>query len=328
MDKMGYDLEDHAEVVPVIADEAGGRLMIRLNVTCSLGCRFCTIADIAHLEERGTNDAVAEMDKGRQEGCTELVFMRGEPTMRKDLPALIAYARQVGYRTIQVQTNGRMFFYRRYLTKLLRAGATFFEVSLFGPTAAINDAMTRVNGSFEQTETGLKNLVVEGVAHMVTVPVVAANVEHLTATVELLAKIGVPHVQLNFSRPVMLDGEWNTKPLVRLNEAAPHIRSALARARELGMVAGTEAVPLCHLAADEVEAQGMGGDMSSDFGSFRVADLHRHTDSMAEHRKSSRPEAPECEGCKHQAYCPRTWSAYQEIYGTEEFSRVDDGSEE
>jgi len=85
------------------------------------------------------------------------------------------------------------------------------------------------------------------------------------------------------------------------------------------MLATTEAVPLCHLDPDEADR--FSGDVHADFASFSVSDIHRKTDSMAEHRQTSRPKAPECADCRHADYCPTTWAAYQQIFGTGEFER-------
>jgi hypothetical protein len=86
------------------------------------------------------------------------------------------------------------------------------------------------------------------------------------------------------------------------------------------MWATTEAIPLCHLDPDEPSR--FSGDVHTDFARVQVSDIHIKTESMAEHRVESRPTADACVGCAHENYCPRTWKAYQEIFGTVEFRRV------
>ena len=46
----------------------------------------------------------------------------GEVTLRKDLTELVSYARELGFVTIQIQTNGRMFAYRQNCEELVAAG--------------------------------------------------------------------------------------------------------------------------------------------------------------------------------------------------------------
>ena len=124
--------------------------------------------------------------------------------------------------------------------------------------------------------------------------------------------MGVPRVQFNFSRPVKVGPAWQTGVLVRLDEASPFIRDALRRARSLGMVAETEAVPLCHLDPTDVG----GADVHEDFGRHAVADVHRSEDDLTDHRQSQRPVAEPCARCHASDHCPRTWAAYQMLYGT------------
>ena len=293
--------------------------MLRLTTTCNSACDFCTLGDVPALPDRAPASAVQEMAAARENGCTEIVFMRGESTLLPDLPRLAARARALGFQHIQIQTNGRMLGYDAYLGQLVRAGVNFFEVSLFGPDAELNDAITRAPGSFDQTTQGLRNIVARGLGLLVTIPVVRRNYTQLVEMARLLAGIGVPYVQYNTSRPVLLASGWNTEPLVTLEDAAPRIREALREARRLGIETSTEAVPLCLLDPEDRA----GADVVTDFAAFQVADLHRRQDSMAAHRQQSRPKAPECEGCRLVAVCPTTWAAYQELYGTSAFRRIE-----
>jgi len=102
---------------------------------------------------------------------------------------------------------------------------------------------------------------------------------------------------------------------VKLEEASPYVREALAEARRLGLEADTEAIPLCHL---DAESRGT-VEAVEDFGRFKASDLHRAEDSMAGHRRDSRPKAEPCRECALAQTCPTTWAAYQDLYGTAEF---------
>ena len=94
------------------------RLMVRITTQCNSGCAHCTIADIAHHADRTAQEVVAEIAKGRQSGCTELVFMRGEALIRKDLLPIVRKARELGYTHIQLQTNARLLSFSQYIDKL------------------------------------------------------------------------------------------------------------------------------------------------------------------------------------------------------------------
>ena len=291
------------------------RLLLRLSTRCNSGCAHCTIADIAHHGVRTFEDAWDEIARGRAAGCDELVFMRGEATLRaRELLRLTRRSRGIGYEHIQLQTNARMLAYPELVDRLVAAGMSFFEVSWFGHTAELHDAIDGTAGAHVQARQGLQNLIAADVGLLVSVPVVKANYQALPDIVRDLAGLGVGRLQLNFSRPVVVDGVWQTEPLVRLGEASPHIRAALAVARELGVFGETEAVPLCHLDP----ADHRGGDIDTDFGAHSVSDVHRREEGLTEHRQKMRPFGPECATCTLRRRCPTTWSAYQELYGTAE----------
>jgi len=290
----------------------GGRLMVRLTTQCNSGCAHCTIADIAHLPERSAEEVWAEIQAGHQRGCDELVFMRGEVTLRRELVKLVRRSRDIGYSHIQIQTNARMLSYPEYVEKLTEAGVTFWEVSFFGHTAGLHDLIDGTEEAFDQALAGIRNLVSTRAPLMVTVPVIRRNHTALTHIVRFLHGEGVTRIQLNFSRPVKVGPQWNTEVLVSLDECSGFIREALREARRLGISGETEAVPLCHLDPEDA----FGADMVEDFSRHQVVDVHRVESDLTDHRETMRPRAEPCARCAVADRCPRTWAAYQQLYGT------------
>ena len=296
------------------------RLLIRLTTQCNSGCSHCTIADIAHHPDKSYDNAKADIKAGREVGCTELVFMRGEPTLRRDLIKLVRFAQRIGYQLIQIQTNARLLAYGSYVEKPVGAGANYFEVSFFGHSATLHDAIDGNPGAFEQAIGGIENLLKANVGVLVTIPVVKANYTRLPEIARALSQLGVSRIQFNFSRPVKVGPQWMTDCLVRLSDASPFIREAMDLCERHNVFAETEAVPLCHLAREFWR----GGDIDADFGTHRVEDLHRREPSRASTQRIARPWAAECSSCSVRVRCPTTWSAYQELYGTWEFSPIED----
>lgn len=300
------------------SQDTGGRLMIRLTTQCNSSCAHCTVADIAHHPDKPAREALEEITAGRKRGCTELVFMRGEPTLRPDLLALARRARGMGYELVQVQTNGRKLAQPTFLKKLLAAGVNYFEVSLFGHVEALHDLIDGNPGAFKECATGIRNLARTHSNFLVTIPVIKRNFLVLPQITRRAAKLGATRIQFNFSRPVEANGGWNVAPLVSLTEASPWIRLAMREAVGLGLEATTEAVPLCHLD----ESSWKGAEIAEDFSRHQVSDLHRTEESMEKHRESSRPSPAICSDCRMVATCPTTWAAYQMLNGTDEFHPI------
>jgi MoaA/NifB/PqqE/SkfB family radical SAM enzyme len=244
--------------------------------------------------------------------------MRGEPTIRKDLPDLIKEARRLGYTNIQLQTNGRMLSDGKFLTNLITLGVTDVEISIYGDTPALHDGIARSQHAFIQTIKGIRNTVRSGIGLIVTAPVILNNYKRLSGIAAVLNEVGVHALQFNFSRPVNIRGKWRNETIARLSECSPYIRKAIRKAREYGMAVSTEAIPFCHLEYADL----MMKDISEDWQRFRVADLHIIHDSMANHRALSRPSPPECADCLHKKCCSTTWREYQELFGAGEFMPV------
>ena len=297
------------------AAPAGRRLMLRLTARCDSDCVYCSIRDLMHLEDRSFADAARALAEGRRAACSELVIMRGEASLRPDLPELLRRARAMGYRFIQLQTSGRPLA-RAEVRRELLALVDAFEATVYSADEAVHDAATRSPGSLRQTLMGARAAVAAGREVLLNVPVLRLNLEGLDRVAFLAAKLGARRVQFCFPRPVETRGGVEASPLARLSEAAPRIRGALRAAAAAGVLASTEGVPFCHLEPD----QRSGPDSGVGWDRFRVDDLDRLTASLDAGRAEQRPEAPACRRCRLRESCPRTWALYLALFGGAELT--------
>ncbi|HEY3359514.1 MAG TPA: radical SAM protein, partial [Polyangia bacterium] len=276
------------------------RLLLRLGTTCNNRCEHCTIRDLAAQPERTTVEAIEELRRGRAGGCDELVLMRGEPLTRPDLLAILGEARALGYGHVQIQTNGRGLGAGTLLDDLVRAGVGFFEISLYGPDAAVHDAVAGVPGAFGETVAGIAACRARDLALLVTVPVVAANAVHLPATVALAARLGVGRAQLNFTRPL----EGTERVVSNLEEGPREVRAAVLLGRELGLEMTVEALPPCILGGiDDALLRYAPAPVT-------IVDLHRTITDLGILRQIYRAPVAACRGCGETADCPVTWAPY------------------
>jgi 7,8-dihydro-6-hydroxymethylpterin dimethyltransferase len=88
-----------------------GTLLGNIDVTsrCNLSCPVC-FADAGDSSNEPTMDQLRAMMQILRDQkpvpCSAIQFSGGEPTMRDDLPEIVALARQFGFFQIQVATNG------------------------------------------------------------------------------------------------------------------------------------------------------------------------------------------------------------------------------
>jgi MoaA/NifB/PqqE/SkfB family radical SAM enzyme len=101
------------------------------------------------------------VDEALRAGAEELVFTGGEPTLRSDLPRLLAYARRRGARAVVLETNGTLIDGAR-AEALRDAGLSRAVVNLTKWGDAL-DAVTSDPGGFERTLAGIDALLTAGV---------------------------------------------------------------------------------------------------------------------------------------------------------------------
>jgi len=296
------------------------RLLLRLGTKCNSRCAHCTIRDLADEPDRDTVSALKCLADGRRAGCTEVVFMRGEPLIRPDIVRLVSEAVQTGYEHVQIQTNGRMLAYPGLADKLADRGVSMFEVSLYGDTSEVHDRIARSPEAFKQTITGIRAIGEAGVRCMVNVPVLAYNYFRLEQIIDLLAGLGVERAQLCLTRPVWLrdEGRFDVTPTVRLSKASGYMRTALRTARAAGMHVSTEGLVLCHLDPDLQDAAELPGDTDGQL----VMELDR-TLPGATARSESRPVPDVCGTCRSRDLCPMPWAGMTMLFGDGELEPLE-----
>jgi MoaA/NifB/PqqE/SkfB family radical SAM enzyme len=119
---------------------------------------------------------------------SNVIFLGGEPTMHKDLPQAIKTAKQLGYRSVTVDTNG--FLFNDFLDKVTSSDLDFLSFSLDGPTPAVNDPI-RGTGVFEAGTVNLRKAAVKGFNVSLIYTVSRRNIDHLHLMPDLLVEWGV-----------------------------------------------------------------------------------------------------------------------------------------
>jgi cyclic pyranopterin phosphate synthase len=294
-----------------------GRIDMKIGFACNNLCRFCVQGDKRHRVRPPTTERVREelrAGRGRADG---VVFTGGEPTLRRDLPGLVSFAREIGYTTVQIQTNGRTFASRRYCRELVDAGATEFSPALHGHVQELHDFLTRAPGSFAQTTRAIRNLKSMDQYVLTNTVVVRANFRNLPAIARLLVTLGVDQFQFAFVHPVGTAGASFTQVVPRMEIAAPYIREGLRIGLNAGLNVDAEAVPYCILPGYEqcvVESRIPetrvvdGGVTVEDYRTYRVTE--------------GKLKGPDCPACRYFDACEGPWREYPERYGFDEFRPV------
>ena len=293
------------------------RVDLKIGFACNNRCHFCVQGDKRARHAPRDAAALREILEQERARADAVVFTGGEPTVRRDLPELVAYARELGYRTIQIQTNGRMFAHRAFALRLVECGANEFSPALHGHVAALHDYLTDAPGAFAQTVAGIRNLKELGQTVLTNTVITKSSYRHLPEIARLLASLGVDQLQLAFVHPVGTAGERFDAVVPRMELVAPYVMDALRLALDGGRRAFTEAIPYCILPGlEECVVERFIPRTAVYDAEATIADY------SAYRLDEGKLRGPDCARCAWLDRCEGPWREYPERHGWDEFRPV------
>jgi len=164
-------------------------VFFHLLTGCNLACHHCYINPEQHgnkMVDRATMAAWLKLFAAPEQE-TNLIILGGEPTLHPDLAFGVKTARELGYSSVTIDTNGYLF--HDILEKITPEEAVL-SFSLDGPTSAVNDPL-RGAGVFEVCVANLKRAVALGFPVSVICTVSRMNLAYLAQMPPLLAALGV-----------------------------------------------------------------------------------------------------------------------------------------
>ena len=255
------------------------------NETCNQLCRFCDRRrpdeDRAFIAPSAVR---ARVSRAIADGATELILTGGEPTMRRDLADLVAFARESGAERVSLETNGALLDDDK-VESLRSAGLTLARVHLpaFGETL---DSITQDPGGWTRTYQALVLLSAARIPIEISVPVIRGNRGLLADLIHGLANdSAVDFVSVVIAVP---NSGPDDDELLPLGQAARAIEELEAAARGNGVTLRMEAdalIPPCLFSRPH-----------------RVAHLYSLTPGGRERPGWS--QMHECEICVAQDRCP------------------------
>jgi len=169
------------------------RPVVVWNITrkCNLKCVHCyaQAKDISFENELSTKEGKKLLDDLAQFGVPVVLFSGGEPTIRKDLPELAAYAVEKGMRAV-ISTNGTLITQKMAKT-LKEIGLSYVGISIDG-TEEINDRFRGVKGAYKGAVEGIKNCKEAGIKVGLRFTINKFNAAEIPAIFELLEDMDIP----------------------------------------------------------------------------------------------------------------------------------------
>jgi len=350
---------------PVLSIDLNERLHVDVGAFCNNNCIFCMEDD-----RRGRMDRVSHVTSEQVKAILdanrhrrEVMFVSGEPTLNPEFLRYVRWAKDAGFESIGVISNGRRFSYAPFAGKTVAAGLNLAIVSLHGPEARIHDGLTRSPGAFEQALAGLGNLSTLARQHPLRLHT-STVLNRRNATPDQLESL------LLLLRPMVRQMVFNV--MQPFGRGATHFDSLMMRYRETAEVLGAffsrhtgEDLPIFLVDIPYCTTEGCGipdrargyveryvhfERSSGDSGTLgKRPDQHsirsggaevklrelapttaksRTPDGvMVRHRdlleQARKSKRPECARCLYDELCDGVWNPYIERFGFEEFVPVE-----
>lgn len=199
-------------------------LRISTNETCDLRCEFCDRRRERERPEIAGGPALRKrLLEALESRADTLVLTGGEPTLRKDLPKLVAWIRDRTEATLVLETHGA------HLDLDSLGGLDVVRVHLPAWGGRL-DAFSGRAGTGEAVLETLRRLDASPIALETATPVVAANLGDVEALPEALAALGVAPQRLWFGVPTTSPVPGSIAPIPQATAAAARFVRGARRA--------------------------------------------------------------------------------------------------
>lgn len=285
--------------------------------TCNASCQFCSVADSAKKTTMSTDQVMTKIYCARKEGFKYLGIGGGEPTIRKDLVALVSFAKRIKFEAVRIETNGIALAYSSLCKHLVQAGLDFVKISIHGHTSKIHDALTRTPGSFKKVLKAIENLQKLKVRIEINTVINKFNYKNYADFLRFFVRYGIG--SFCFIYPVysgrML--KYHKKIGVSMQSVAPYLKDVLKLADALEIdKALVFNMPPCYL----------GGYTSHivelDPFNTKVVAPDYTIESIDHMRFAEKIKSAQCQRCRFSEKCDGIWKQYINIFNDRDINQI------
>ena len=304
------------------------KTVIITGYRCNNRCRFCNQANKREMPIKTTQEIEREMFKAKKRGTEYLELIGGEMTIRPDIVRLITFAKGLGFSTIMICTNGRMFSYPELAKSILKAGLNSLVFSIHGHTSKLHDWLTQVKGSFLELKKGVKN--VQKISRDLglnihlgsNICIVKQNYKFLPQIGEYIRSLGIGDAEFIFVDPNEGGAYDHFDEFVpRISEVAKYAHQCLDIGKRDNLLHwDIRYIPLCYFQnylnqISELQEVRI-------FQTEHIAPDFYNPDVEKSRAKVGRAKTKKCQGCKLYEKCEGIWKEYLKHFGDEELKKV------
>lgn len=297
---------------------------LKVGYACNNRCKHCVIDDSKErlISEQTsinltTDECLKQIDETYKQGIKSIVLTGGEVTIRSDFHELIE--RCVEYDLdITIQTNGRQLNHEYIVNVIKDVKRIRFIVALHGESSIIHDDITQVNGSFQETCDGIKQMCNLGKLVILKIVISKINAKELPGIVRLGADLGVKYMCFAFPHGHGSARRNFDEVIPTYTFLKPYLKELITIAQERNINIEFEAIPFCIIPY----AMHMVGELKYYDGDTLCTHVKEETFEWSKVRKSIKRKGSRCNTCDMNQFCEGVWEEYESVFGSQELLPV------
>lgn len=294
------------------------RADVKVWFACNNHCTFCVQWDKRErFKPRKLEEIKNILDKEYLDWSKYVVFTGWEPTVYKDLIEVVAYAKKIWFKQIQIQSNWTNFDKIEYIKALINAWVTEFSPSIHGFNRETHDKQVMTKWAWDRVIKWLINLNQLNQIVIINSVITKDNYKEIPELAALLIKLRVTQFQFAFVHILWSADKNKSNVVPKKSDVIPYVHKALDLAKIANIPAYTEAIPYCLMQWYEwAIAENIMPETT-------VYDAEYVIDSYADYRWTEwKAKRGECKKCSKYKMCEWPWKEYPDMYGWDEFIAI------
>lgn len=297
-------------------------VVVRLGTRCNAACLFCNVpAESYDLPEavsmKKIKTEIASL--GKSQKSLKISISGGEPTVNKNLPEIIKFAKDNGAETVEIQTNAILLRDKNFVKTLKKAGLNKAFVAFHSHIPEIHDYLVGKKGAYKDCLAGIKNLLAEKIKVDLNPVVTSRSYKELPGYIRFVKK-ELPEIKRISLSVVQPRGRaWDNRSLVpRYGLMSSYVKKTLELGRQMGVDIFN---PYCGLPF-----------CIGDWWKY-LKNCSEFTEKHLEHNQLSfvkkkvcppdyKIKARQCLICDLERFCNGVWKEYAEIYSLSDLKPI------
>ena len=287
------------------------RIEIILSWICNNNCIFCSEDELKKIAikknkfTRSYDEIKEDIQNYAEKGYNHITFLGGEPTIHRDIIKIVNFAKNKGFKTIFITTNGRMLSNKDFVDKIISAGLNEVCISIHG-TFEVHDKMTRSSNSYNQAIRALDNL--NGKIKLMTNSVITKeNIDNLASLMKILNDYELERCAIAYP---LLRGNMLNNEIPTYSDVYPHLKDIVEASKHKVRISN---IPFCMLKGIEKNSDDIGYD-ERDYKSALDDSGKRFEDGIDE------TKIKKCKICEFNQECRGIPKEYIKKFSKKEFN--------